>query len=107
MFVSWTYAICARSGAGAVVGEYPLPSLTAAARAVCAGGMLGVVTGLITGGMKCLNLQAGCDLNFVDAVRVLGRDLVTGVTSGVAASAASLYVGTAGTVVCAAISAPA
>src|ERR1700722_20680551 len=100
------YAIRAGSvvRSGAVLGEYVLPGMRAAARVACAGGVLGAVTGLVTGGMKYLSLQERGALNFVDAAQVLGRDITTGIASGVAASAASLYVSAAGATVCAAIS---
>lgn len=109
MFDALAYAARSRSVATAAtgLGAYILPPLTLVTRIACAGGVLGAVTGLFTGGIKCVDLQERGALDVVVAVHVLGRDLATGAAAGMAGSAASLYVSVAGAAVCTVISAPA
>jgi hypothetical protein len=72
-----------------------------------AGGILGGVAGLISAGVKCFASQDRDKLTAGDTARIFGRDVSAGAASGVAASAAALYVGAASGTVGAAVSAPA
>jgi hypothetical protein len=83
------------------------PGLRATGVVVRAGGVLGAVTGLVSGGFKCVQLQREGSLSVGDAATVLGRDISTGFLSGLGATAVLVQASAAGAVVGAVISAPA
>ena len=95
------------SETGEIIGEAVFPSLASATAVLRAGGVLGGVAGLIVGGFKCLELHNHGRLDPRRAAEVLGRDLCTGMASGVAASAASICVSAASATVGAVLCAPA
>jgi hypothetical protein len=86
---------------------FALPSIQAVARIVHAGGILGGVAGLVSGGVKCLHSLDPSRRNVTEVARVLGRDVASGIASGAAASAASLYISAAGATIGTVLSAPA
>jgi len=93
--------------AGAQMGEYALPALTTVCTVMRAGGILGAVTGFVSAGVKCVRMKQSATITAGEAVRIFGRDVTTGIASGVAASAAGLYVSAAAATIGAVISAPA
>jgi hypothetical protein len=86
---------------------FTLPSIQAVAEIVHAGGILGGVAGLVSGGVKCLHGLDPSSRTVTEVARVLGRDVASGIASGAAASAALLYVAAAGATIGTVLSAPA
>jgi hypothetical protein len=100
-------ARAAAGGRGAVgIAEHARPAMALAHGAMRAGVTLGAVTGLMSGGWKCLRLQQDGALTGGIAVRVLGREIATQCISGSVATATLLCVAEAGVTLAVVVSAP-
>ncbi len=99
-----------RAVPGALVGSEvwvsALPSFQILGTITHAGGVIGGVTGFISGGLKCLYVLEPSSCTLPEVARTLGRDIAAGIASGVTASASALYVASAGATVGAVVSAP-
>jgi hypothetical protein len=97
----------AKASADTGLIAFTMPSIQVVAKVAHAGGILGGVVGLVSGGVKCLHGLDPSNRTVADVARVLGRDVTSGVASGATAAAASLYVAAAGATVGTVLSAPA
>ncbi len=91
---------------GTKVGIRVLPSIRVLGTISHAGGVVGGVAGFISGGLKCLYVLEPGSRTLPKIAQTLGRDTTAGIASGVTASAAALYVASAGATVGAVVSAP-